>query len=121
MAKAVQHVVNSFNFKLFFFIEFDEFIEFFFFFYERKISEMRRNKMELHWLSGSRISSTENRIHTLFDIHSYCEAIEDQLFSRALIGAVYQCLLQGTIFSLFFNREKFINFILKNLCNVLIN
>uniref|UniRef100_A0A158Q8J8 Gamma-tubulin complex component n=1 Tax=Elaeophora elaphi TaxID=1147741 RepID=A0A158Q8J8_9BILA len=56
---------------------------------------MVKNELELHWLSTSRINPTENRVHTSFDLHSYCEAIEDQLFSRALIGAVYQCLLQG--------------------------
>ncbi|EJW78265.1 hypothetical protein WUBG_10826 [Wuchereria bancrofti] len=56
---------------------------------------MVKNELELHWLSTSRISPAENRVHTSFDLHSYCEAIEDQLFSRALIGAVYQCLLLG--------------------------
>ncbi|VDN93928.1 unnamed protein product [Brugia pahangi] len=58
-------------------------------------TKMEKNELELHWLSTSRISPAENRVHTSFDIHSYCEAIEDQLFSRALIGAVYQCLLLG--------------------------
>ncbi|CAG9533303.1 unnamed protein product [Cercopithifilaria johnstoni] len=58
-------------------------------------TRMIKNELELHWLSTSRISPAENRVHTSFDLQSYCEAIEDQLFSRALIGAVYQCLLQG--------------------------
>lgn len=51
--------------------------------------------MELHWLSSTRISANENRSHTSFDLHSYCDAVEDQLFSRALIAAVYRSLLEG--------------------------
>ncbi|VDK73756.1 unnamed protein product [Onchocerca ochengi] len=60
-----------------------------------QVIKTKTNKLELHWLSTSRISPAENHVHTSFDLHSYCEAIEDQLFSRALIGAVYRCLLQG--------------------------
>uniref|UniRef100_A0A915Q6J3 Protein SZT2 n=1 Tax=Setaria digitata TaxID=48799 RepID=A0A915Q6J3_9BILA len=58
-------------------------------------TKMQATELELHWLSTSRISATENRVHTSFDLHSYCESIEDHLFSRALIGAVYRSLLQG--------------------------
>lgn len=83
---------------------------------------MVKNELELHWLSTSRISPAENRVHTSFDLHSYCEAIEDHLFSRALIGAVYQCLLQGILFLLSCNRKlltiracrKYLNFLEEN-------
>lgn len=71
---------------------------------------MVKNELELHWLSTSRISPAENRIHTFFDLHSYCEAIEDQLFSRALIGAVYRCLLQGILFPLSIMRSYYLGY-----------
>ncbi|VDM96212.1 unnamed protein product [Thelazia callipaeda] len=57
--------------------------------------EMERNELELHWLSTARIGATDGRVHTSFDLHSYCEAIEDQLFSRALVASVYRSLLEG--------------------------
>lgn len=74
----------------------------------REIPETETNELELHWLSTARISATESRVHTSFDLHSYCEAIEDQVFSRALIGAVYRSLLEGNFYDLIF-RFAFIN------------
>lgn len=68
---------------------------------------MVKNELELHWLSTCRINPAENHVHTSFDLHSYSEAIEDQLFSRAIIGAVYQCLLQGISFTLLCNRKNY--------------
>uniref|UniRef100_A0A915AZD3 Protein SZT2 n=1 Tax=Parascaris univalens TaxID=6257 RepID=A0A915AZD3_PARUN len=50
--------------------------------------------LELHWLSEARICASEHRVHTLFNLRSYCETIEDQLFSRAFINAVYRALVE---------------------------
>ncbi|VDN58251.1 unnamed protein product [Dracunculus medinensis] len=51
--------------------------------------------LELHWLSTSRMSHNEERRHTAFDLHSYCEMIEEQLYSRAFIATVYHALIEG--------------------------
>ncbi|VDM41484.1 unnamed protein product [Toxocara canis] len=57
--------------------------------------DMSSRLLELHWLSEARICASEHRVHTLFNLRSYCETIEDQLFSRAFISAVYRALIEG--------------------------
>ncbi|VDK50021.1 unnamed protein product, partial [Gongylonema pulchrum] len=57
-------------------------------------TKVETDQLELQWLSTARISATEDRVHTSFDLHSYCEALEDQVFSRALIAAVYRSLFE---------------------------
>ncbi|KHN85310.1 Protein SZT2, partial [Toxocara canis] len=56
--------------------------------------DMSSRLLELHWLSEARICASEHRVHTLFNLRSYCETIEDQLFSRAFISAVYRALIE---------------------------
>lgn len=69
------------------------------FVYSSIISDLFSRHLELHWLSEARICASEHRVHTLFNLRSYCETIEDQLFSRAFINAVYRALVEG--FALF--------------------
>lgn len=58
--------------------------------------------LELHWLSTSRMSHNEERRHTAFDLHSYCEMIEEQLYSRAFIATVYHALIEGFVLNFSF-------------------
>uniref|UniRef100_A0A914SHG3 Uncharacterized protein n=1 Tax=Parascaris equorum TaxID=6256 RepID=A0A914SHG3_PAREQ len=58
------------------------------------VSHLFSRHLELHWLSEARICASEHRVHTLFNLRSYCETIEDQLFSRAFINAVYRALVE---------------------------